>query len=331
MSRPGPGTFLGPPSSGQRVDALDIGILRELGVQPYGRSPRGSESLSPRRLAKTLGVTAETVRERVARMERERVIAGYALMPNVRHLGLSVHQYFLRGGPEASAEELVAKLDGFDGLLGVYTFLGGTSAVAFAHRGASDRERKLRLLRSLASPTEIVDFSEAEFPAPKRELSPLDWRLLRALRSDARRPLVEVAKDVGVSSRTVKRRYERMMSDGDFFVFPIVDPSRVPGLILFELVFEFAPNTPPAIATKVRKVLEDRLVCTDGTAGTPGACFGAGLYALGVGEVEDLRRRAAALAGVSKVETLVFASSVEEFDWLDEEIERRAAATPATP
>lgn len=47
-----------------------------------------------------------------------------------------------------------------------------------------------------------------------RELTPLDLRIVRALKDNARRPVGEVADAVGVSAKTVRRHLESMLSDG---------------------------------------------------------------------------------------------------------------------
>ncbi len=52
-------------------------------------------------------------------------------------------------------------------------------------------------------------------PRPERDLlNRLDRRIVRALSKDCRRPLSEVAKEVGTTSKTVKRRLEAMKASG---------------------------------------------------------------------------------------------------------------------
>jgi DNA-binding Lrp family transcriptional regulator len=47
-----------------------------------------------------------------------------------------------------------------------------------------------------------------------RDVSPLDLRIIGLLVDDARRPVGEIAQSLGVSPKTVRRRIERMKSDG---------------------------------------------------------------------------------------------------------------------
>lgn len=311
------------------MDALDIRILRTMGVQPYGKRPRSPDTLTARHLAKALKVSPETVRDRIARMERKGAIAGYGLVPNLRHLGLGASCHLLRFRDDRALQGLEERLVHAEGFLGVQTFLGGVACLAFAHRSPADHQRRLRTYQALAGDAAWTRFFDIEFPPAERGLTSLDWRILQALLGDARRPLPEVARELKVSARTVKRRWDRMAKEGAFFALPLVDPAKVPGLILFEFVFEFEPEARPAALEAVRKVLDAHLICTDGGLGT-GACFGAGLYATAVGEVEALRRAAAQVPGVHTVQALVLASSEERIPWLEDAIEARIAA-PSRP
>jgi len=47
-----------------------------------------------------------------------------------------------------------------------------------------------------------------------RELSPLDLRIIAALQDDARRPVAEIASEIEVSTNTVRRHLDDMISDG---------------------------------------------------------------------------------------------------------------------
>lgn len=48
----------------------------------------------------------------------------------------------------------------------------------------------------------------------RSRLSTVDLRIISSLQDDARRPIVDVAKAVGVSTRTVRQRLHKMISDG---------------------------------------------------------------------------------------------------------------------
>ena len=47
-----------------------------------------------------------------------------------------------------------------------------------------------------------------------KPLTPLDLKIIATLKGDARRPIADIAKMVGVSTKTVRRHMEKMISDG---------------------------------------------------------------------------------------------------------------------
>lgn len=197
--------------------------------------------------------------------------------------------------------------------------------MTFAHRTDADLARKLELIRALSGGAEVARFYDVEYPSTPRPLQRIDWRIIQSLQGGALRPKLEVARELRVSVRTVKRRFDRMAADGSVYVVPTIDPAKVPGLLLFEFVFEFREGATPGTIPGIQRALQDRLVCVDGGFGTVGPCFGAGLYANKIGEVEELRRRAAAIPGVKRVRALLLARSVERFGWIDEMIAERAS------
>jgi DNA-binding Lrp family transcriptional regulator len=71
-------------------------------------------------------------------------------------------------------------------------------------------------------PNYIVDGTGKRKPSYK-ELSPLDLRIIAALKDDARRPVADIAHTVGVSAKTVQRHLENMISEGSLDFHAIVD------------------------------------------------------------------------------------------------------------
>lgn len=56
-----------------------------------------------------------------------------------------------------------------------------------------------------------------------KELCPLDFDIIYSLKDDARRSVVEIAKTLGVSAKTVKRHIDDMVSDGSLELHTLAD------------------------------------------------------------------------------------------------------------
>src|SRR5207249_11966930 len=69
----------------------------------------------------------------------------------------------------------------------------------------------------------------------------LDWEIVRLLLRDAERKLDEIAKQLNVSTRTVKRRVNMMMDEAAIFAMPIVDLRRTEG-ISYQLRVQIEPG-----------------------------------------------------------------------------------------
>lgn len=309
------------------MDGLDVRILRTMGIAPFGYEPRPMATLRAPSLAKALKVSPERAKDRIARLERDGIIDGYEIYPNFRHLGLEAACYYYDFGDDDLADQALAKVQPMEGVIGCTAFTQGILCAMLTYRSPADLQRKLRLLVALAGEGDLRKFYEIAMPRVRRPLSHLDWRIVHALRGRPFRPLPEVAKELRVSARTVKRRLDRMGDEGSYFVVPNFDPSRAEGLLLFYLMAFFHPDAEPGLTNALHKSLDAHLVAADAPDDLALGSYVMLLAARSMSEVEQLRRKAAAVKGVAKVRPYFFRAMAEDFAWMDEAIEERIKAT----
>lgn len=135
-----------------------------------------------------------------------------------------------------------------------------------------------------------------------------------------------MAETVGVSGRTVKRRYEMMAREGGFFVVPLLNPVKAEGLMLFELLF-YLKN--PASAATINAILRDfdeRRVYTYRPASPELGTFDMLLFSKSSEEVERLRQQGADIPGVAKAEAWLFQGFFDHGACIDDAIAARAQA-----
>lgn len=316
----------GSPRKPITMDSLDLKIVREMGFRPYGSHPQNLEAFKPSYLAKRTGVEPETVKARLARMEKSGFIRFYQVYPNFRHLGLQGSAYLFSVPDDDRKAEAIQKVEPIDGLVEIHNFLGPEMCVDVSHRGPDDLSRKLRLLAEFtgdAAPTRIY---ERHMPSVERTLTRLDWRILKALRYKGRRPLAEVANEVGVSQRTIRRRFDRMATEGSFFVVPAIDPGKAPGILLYELLFHLNPDAAESVPGQVLQMLDERYLYHYVPSSKALGNFDVLLYAESSGETEEVRQKVRSLPGVAKVTALVFRAWREYTEWIDGAIEERMRA-----
>lgn len=303
-------------------------IIRAMGLRPYDRHPKAPDALKPSNVAREVGTSVVTAKERIARMEEIGVIAGYQVYPNFRHLDLGARGYFFRVRSEGRKREAVREMSGLAGLLELHDFLGNGVCADFAFEGAKELAAKLAFLSRHSGDRNPRRFYDRHMPAVRRRLSVLDWRILQALRGRARRPLAEVSEAVGVSGRTVKRRYEAMAREGSFFVVPMLNPAKAEGLILFELLFYLREPAKAATINAILGAFDERRVYTYRPVSPEMGNFDMLLFAKSLEEVEALRQQAAAIPGVAKAEAWLFQGFFDHGAWIDQAIAQRARAAP---
>lgn len=300
------------------MDALDLRILSTMGYVPWSPTAQEPDRLRPSWIAGELDVTPETVRDRLAAMEEAGVIRSWQAYPNPRHLGLRLGGWAFC---PSSREAVTAALDEIllvDGVIEVLTYRGPLLGIALADEDDVQRDRRLALLARRLDDADPVHIIDPPLPSVDRELDGIDWRIVAALRGRARRPLSEVADDVERSYRTVKRRFDRMTSEGSLFLSPRVDLSRIAGVLPFTLALTIE-RPPTQVADELEDVLGDRqlhrLVPPDPKA----RLLVVGAWAHTVAEMGSLEAETEALESVEEARAILSAGR-RSTDWLDERI-----------
>lgn len=302
-------------------------IIRAMGIVPYGPTPKSADRMKPSALARAVGTSVNTVKARVEGLEKEGILAGYQIVPNLRHLGLAAAGFRLRVRHEDEKDAVVKALQAVRGLLELHDFLGSDLCADIAYGDEADRVAKVgTLVQITGGDPDPPLFYSRSMPPVTGTLDALDWRILQALRWKANRPLSEVAKEIGVSHWTVKRRYERMAREGDFFQIPLLNPGKAEGLVPFEILLFLKPGAQKDILGAVLREFNSHAVYVNVPTSPSGGHFFVFLFARSTAEVDTLVARARALPGVERAEPMFFRGAFDRSQWLDELIDARAKA-----
>lgn len=306
------------------MDALDIRIIRAMGIRPYERAPKPLDALQPGHIARATGASVNTVKDRIARMMEVGIIAGYYAFPNLQHLGLRGEAYHLRFPTEAAKDAALPRIVETDGLLELHDFMGRGACADFAFHDEAELRGKLAFLRDASGDGAPELFYQREMPRVDRALTKLDWRILQALRADPRAQPAQLAERVGVSARTVKRHLTRMAAEGSVFLVPAVDPSKADGLFIFELLVYLREGAGPRPMNALRAAFDDEHIYAYVPASAALGHFDMLLFARTSADVEALRSRAEQVDGVIRAEAWLFRAFLAFPAWLDSAIARAA-------
>lgn len=304
------------------MDALDAQILREFGIEPFTSWPRRKVGLKLANVARKMDRNLQFVKDRVERMESDGVIRGYRVFPNLRQIGLDFTTFIWPTTLVPDKEQL-SRLGTVDGFVGVVWSLDSCLCVDLTHSGSAEQKRRLELIGQLLgvdnNPELLFD---RPFPETSRRLSPLDWRIIGATVDDARRPLTNVAEEVGVTAKTVRSRFNTMWDEGSIDTHAMLDFERMSGLFPFAMSFWFDEGT-SGTAQRVVDHFADRMLDIIETP-TGGYCsFQLRVFAYTPAEVQALVREAIALDGVDKVEPFVATGAYYNDRWLEELLSRQ--------
>ena len=75
-----------------------------------------------------------------------------------------------------------------------------------------------------------------------KNLNANDVAIIRALSKDARKSTLLVAKEIGLSAKTVRKRVERLRKENTILPLPILNIASIPGIIPLYLTYVYTKN-----------------------------------------------------------------------------------------
>lgn len=256
-----PSWTLGPVVAPMDPLSRDFAILREL--QPNGHI--GSWGIgplaTPGRIATRLGLSRTTVQAHLRRWRETGFYRRPAVAPNAAALGVDLLETEIAVRNPLEAERILDKLQLVDGALAAGSChgdpeVGGSIdfvSVTSLADGPSPVARRHRLFRALSSLRRIAGPFPVTPPRCSTTLSMLDWKIVRELLLDPRPHFVLLADELGVSSKTVRRHYQRLVESFALLYHPMFDWSRFPAVDLNVCYSE------PGCLAPIRRQLETDL------------------------------------------------------------------------
>jgi len=218
------------------LDDLDISILKMLTTN----SRRSDHSI-----ARKLQVTTNTVKNRIRNLMKEGVLLGFethlsASFFNASHCWLSAQLY----GSELQ-EKIVNELGKIDNVSFIMPTTENLILIAMDFFNSTDLDNTIQQMSKIK---EITGINTLIYPSQhihkKIDISPLDWKIIKCVRLDSRKSPSEIAKECGVSTRTVNRRLRRLHDGGVIHHTIALDPMASKGTIVYGISTEYDARFP---------------------------------------------------------------------------------------
>jgi DNA-binding Lrp family transcriptional regulator len=304
-----------------RLDALDLDIYREL----YRGSTRAPGGVDPRlnatRIAHRLKVGRARVAGRLKAWSRSGFLVRYDVWPNPALFGARTAWLNIRVDHPRHKPALFARLELIEGAIWGLEFLGDWITLGVVGADAAAFERARGLVRGLAGVADVEPPMLSREVEPRRALTPLDVRIVRALRERPTATLSATAERVGVSTRTITRRYSELIDHSLVWFVPVFD-FRAISYPVVAVGVELQPGVPhEGLVRRIRTryPLAFDYGDTDPDAGGPGS-EGFIVIPPSAAHLEELDRFVAALDGVAGHESSVLVRMHSFPGWFDRQL-----------
>ena len=308
-----------------RPEPLDIDLLREMyregAVNVAGIDPR----LNVTRIAQHLRVGRARVAARLKAWKDSGLLLRYDVWLNPALLGWQGALVNVRVDHPRAKPALFSHLGLIDGAVMGLEFAGEWVSVSLVAADTVSLERRVDLVRGLAGVREVEPPVLWRVPVPQRELTTLDIRIVRALRERPTGTLTEAARRVGISTRTMTRRYTALIEDWAVWFVPIFDFRALSSpMVSLRLV-----RKPEIGGESVARQIRTRFPLTvDFRMGVAGPDVGSETHLFvmppSAAHLEELELFVSSIKGVVAVEANLFVRMHSFPEWFDRHLETLA-------
>lgn len=314
-------------------DHLDIAILRSMyrggAINLAGIDPR----LNASRIAHVLRLGRARVAARLRTWREVGFLQKFDVLVNPAHFGWVGGLVSLRVDDPRHKAVVLQRASRLDGAIGATEFVGPWVSVSLVGSSRAALERRAALLSEAGHVVEVDGPYTWNAPAPPHALSPLDLRIVRALRASPTAALATVARRVGISTRTMTRRYRKLLDEGSVWFIPVYDFRKVRRPVVFVGVGLKEGGDPHVV---LRRILgEYPLSCEMGAAGVRLEAAGQDVLVCVLPDTpahfEEVGRFVESLPGVRAVETQLLIRNYAFPDWVDEQLSSLTDAGGKSP
>lgn len=306
------------------MDYLDLQIFRSLGFLPYGQHSCDLSRLNPWVIAKKVGADGRTVKLRLNKMQKNGFIHYFQIYPNFRLLGLNGVAYVFDIGDVLRKYEVIDNCALVDGVTEIHNFIGPEVCIDFTYQDSRDENRRLELFEKLTRCESPLRFYERVMPHSEATLSNIDWKIVKALRYNALKPLSNVASELGLTAKTVRRRFERMVQNNAIIIVPIINPAHIANTITYVILLYPDPERWSEVIEKVMKLFGYSYFLTRMFPPGNAAIY---LSARTLAETEDNLIKARKIEGMKDARILILKEIRENTHWMDSAIDRKIIET----
>lgn len=229
------------PDWSRALDNLDIGVLRELLVDDSNLTVSSDVRRPYLAIARKLHVTEDTVRNRIARMRHTGLIHGWRMGINPTVFGYEAEFIWLDVNPPAAKKDVIQAIRRNPHAILVQNYFDQFIGVSLAYASREELDREIGEMRAISNSHDSTSFNTPPVPCRMR-LTETDWRIVKSMRRNPRKPYGEIAVETDLSRKTVEGRAKSMIGAAALFVLPVLDLGKLEGGVIASLDVRYRPG-----------------------------------------------------------------------------------------
>jgi DNA-binding Lrp family transcriptional regulator len=271
---------------GASLDNTDLKILNIL-----ARNGR----LSYRSIGTTIGLTTKSVKSRVDKMIFSGVIDRFLTVVNPSIFGYS-KTYTIALRKAKINKELLERVD-LVGVIGYrFEVLGGVMGLGIGIK--EEDEDRIQILLDSLRPAIVGLIESHNYEVPHHFIK-TDYSIIKELIKKPRKEVLELAKAITLSPKTIKNRMEKMTKSRVLEFSININPSAMKGQIVFFLSVRAERQFYPKLLERIFGELHNNIILSFNLANQVDA-IGVNLAIDDVFKIEDIRSRIESLEGVQE-------------------------------
>jgi DNA-binding Lrp family transcriptional regulator len=222
------------------LDELDVRIFRLLVTDNSGSVISSRLGPSFRDSARLLQVDEVTVRNRYRRFREKGFLSSLVVTPNPNLFGYGMTKLVVDTPSRSPKQDMIRKLRLVHGVTTILDHYGDSFSVIVLFESEESLSRTVELISRITNAENVTRF-RLVFPTVHIDhLTDTDWAIMRSMGKDALKSHVQIAKELGITARTVKNRLQRLEAGHAFVILAAVDLASIDGMIGLILLYSYA-------------------------------------------------------------------------------------------
>lgn len=195
------------------MDDLDVRILRALSSSDPSTAPLSTHTkASLTAIARKLGIDDMTLSNRIKRLREKGLVPALRVIPNPGLFGYRMKSLII-DMPKSLKDDAVRKLRLVHGIVVLVDYYGDTLGIVLFYDTDDSLARTVELISRITNAEKVTQIPMLFPRSEAKRLTSTDWSIIQAIQNDASKSAETVAKELGLTSRTVRGRLEKLQRE----------------------------------------------------------------------------------------------------------------------